>query len=142
MKIKQKAQRTFIVFCAYNRVILSRYKTKLPYLWEKISYFLSRESAIIVLGKNILIYKEAYIMNKLGIFMNFWEKNWDADHAKYIRKAKEIGFDVLEFQAQPLLEMSDDKIRSLNKNLLIFLLNPIHQFSQLLNIILKYQNHF
>jgi len=52
-------------------------------------------------------------MNKLGIFMNFWEKNWDADHAKYIRKAKEIGFDVLEFQAQPLLEMSDEKIRSL-----------------------------
>jgi len=52
-------------------------------------------------------------MNKLGIFMNFWEKNWDADHAKYIKKAKEIGFDVLEFQAQPLLEMSDEKIRSL-----------------------------
>lgn len=52
-------------------------------------------------------------MNKLGIFMNFWEKNWDADHAKYIRKAKDIGFDVLEFQAQPLLEMSDEKIRSL-----------------------------
>ena len=35
-------------------------------------------------------------MNKLGIFMNFWEKNWDADHAKYIRKAKEIGFDAIE----------------------------------------------
>lgn len=52
-------------------------------------------------------------MNKLGIFMNFWEKNWDADHAKYIKKAKKIGFDVLEFQAQPLLEMSDEKIRSL-----------------------------
>lgn len=52
-------------------------------------------------------------MNKLGIFMNFWEKNWDADHAKYIRKAADIGFDILEFQAQPLLEMSDDKIRSL-----------------------------
>ena len=52
-------------------------------------------------------------MNKLGIFMNFLEKNWDADHAKYIKKAKKIGFDVLEFQAQPLLEMSDDKIRSL-----------------------------
>ena len=52
-------------------------------------------------------------MNKLGIFMNFWEKNWDVDHVKYIKKAKAIGFDVLEFQAQPLLEMSDDKIRSL-----------------------------
>ena len=52
-------------------------------------------------------------MNKLGIFMNFWEKGWVADHKKYIRKAADIGFDVLEFQAQPLLEMSDDKIRSL-----------------------------
>ena len=52
-------------------------------------------------------------MNKLGIFMNFWEKNWDADHAKYIKKAADIGFDILEFQAQPLLEMSDEKIRSL-----------------------------
>lgn len=52
-------------------------------------------------------------MNKFGIFMNFWEKNWDADHAKYIRKVSKIGFDILEFQAQPLLEMSDDKIRSL-----------------------------
>ncbi len=50
-------------------------------------------------------------MNKLGIFMNFWEKNWDADHEKYIKKAADIGFDILEFQAQPLLEMSDEKLR-------------------------------
>lgn len=54
-------------------------------------------------------------MNKLGIFMNFWEKNWDADHMKYIDKAAKIGFDILEFQAQPLLEMSDDHIRELRK---------------------------
>ncbi|MBE7059594.1 MAG: sugar phosphate isomerase/epimerase [Ruminococcaceae bacterium] len=52
-------------------------------------------------------------MNKFGIFMNFWEKNWDADHTKYIKKAADIGFDILEFQAQPLLEMTDEKIRSL-----------------------------
>ena len=45
-------------------------------------------------------------MNKLGIFMNFWEKNWDADHSRYIKKAAKIGFDVLEFQAQPLLDMT------------------------------------
>ena len=49
-------------------------------------------------------------MNKLGIFMNFWEKEWAADHIKYINKAADIGFDVLEFQAQPLLEMSDEKL--------------------------------
>ena len=53
-------------------------------------------------------------MNKLGIFMNFWEKGWDADHAKYIRKAA-IGFDILEFQAQPLLEMSDEHLRELKR---------------------------
>lgn len=52
-------------------------------------------------------------MNKLGIFMNFWGKNWAADHAKYIKKAARIGYDVLEFQAQPLLEMSDEKLKSL-----------------------------
>jgi len=54
-------------------------------------------------------------MNKLGIFMNFWENTWGADHIKYIKKAADIGFDVLEFQAQPLLEMSEkrmDEIKS------------------------------
>ncbi len=54
-------------------------------------------------------------MNQLGIFMNFWEKNWDADHAKYIDKVAGIGFDILEFQAQPLLDMTDDHIRELRK---------------------------
>jgi len=54
-------------------------------------------------------------MNKLGIFMNFWENNWNADYRKYIRKAAELGFDVLEFQAQPLLEMEDDTLRELKK---------------------------
>ena len=54
-------------------------------------------------------------MNKLGIFMNFWEKNWNADHKKYISKASKLGFDVLEFQAQPLLDMDDDYLRELKK---------------------------
>ena len=54
-------------------------------------------------------------MNKLGIFMNFWEKNWAADHAKYIKKAAHIGFDVLEFQAQPLLDMSIEHMKYLKK---------------------------
>lgn len=49
-------------------------------------------------------------MNKLGIFMNFWENEWMADHVKYIKKAADIGFDVLEFQAQPLLDMSEARM--------------------------------
>ena len=54
-------------------------------------------------------------MNKLGIFMNFWEKNWDADHKKYIKKAAKLGFDVLEFQAQPLLNFEDAYLKDLKK---------------------------
>ncbi|HHV13670.1 MAG TPA: sugar phosphate isomerase/epimerase [Clostridiales bacterium] len=47
-------------------------------------------------------------MNKLGIFINFWENTWNVDHIKYMKKAKDIGFDILEFQAQSLLDMSYD----------------------------------
>ena len=54
-------------------------------------------------------------MNKLGIFMNFWEKKWGADHRYYINKAADIGFDILEFQAQPLLDMTDDECRAIKK---------------------------
>ena len=49
-------------------------------------------------------------MNKLGIFMNFWEKSWYADHIKYINKAADIGFDILEFQAQALLDISKERM--------------------------------
>ncbi len=49
-------------------------------------------------------------MNKLGIFMNFWEKTWDADHIKYVNKVADIGFDILEFQAQALLDMSKERM--------------------------------
>lgn len=52
-------------------------------------------------------------MNKFGIFMNFWENTWGADHLKYIEKAAKIGFDVLEFQAQPLLEMEKSRMDEL-----------------------------
>lgn len=45
--------------------------------------------------------------------MNFWENTWDADHTKYIKKAADIGFDILEFQAQALLNMSDDRMKEL-----------------------------
>lgn len=54
-------------------------------------------------------------MNKIGIFLNYWEKNWAADYYKYIRKASELGFDVLEFQAQPLLNIADAELRNIKK---------------------------
>lgn len=54
-------------------------------------------------------------MNKLGVFINFWEKNWDCNHGKYIRKVGKLGFDVLEFQAQALLNMSRERMQELKK---------------------------
>ena len=54
-------------------------------------------------------------MNKLGIFMNFWCNRWDADYYKYIKKAASLGFDVLEFQAQPLLNIPDEELRDIKK---------------------------
>lgn len=55
-------------------------------------------------------------MNKLGIFVNFWSKTWDIDYKYYIDKVKRLGFDILEFQAQPLLEMSDEECRKIKKH--------------------------
>lgn len=49
-------------------------------------------------------------MNKIGIFMNFWVKNWDADHVKYIKKVSGLGFDILEFQAQALPDMDKSRM--------------------------------
>ena len=51
--------------------------------------------------------------NKIGIFVNFWENTWKVDLEKYVKKAAKIGYDVLEFQAQALLDMSDDELYSL-----------------------------
>ena len=54
-------------------------------------------------------------MNKLGIFVNFWEKKWAVDHRYYIDKARRLGFDILEFQAQPLLELDDGECRAIKR---------------------------
>ena len=54
-------------------------------------------------------------MNKLGIFVNFWTNTWDINYKYYIDKMVKLGFDILEFQAQPLLELSDNECRAIKK---------------------------
>lgn len=54
-------------------------------------------------------------MNKLGIFVNFWEKSWSINYKYYIDKVKRLGYDILEFQAQPLLDMTNDECRDIKK---------------------------
>ncbi len=55
-------------------------------------------------------------MNKLGIFVNFWKKTWDVDYPYYIDKVKRLGYDILEFQAQPLLDISDEECRKIKRH--------------------------
>ena len=54
-------------------------------------------------------------MNKLGIFVNFWEKTWNINYKYYIDKMVKLGYDILEFQAQPLLNMTDEECRAIKK---------------------------
>ena len=54
-------------------------------------------------------------MSKLGLFVNFWEKNWECDLAKYITKIGDFGYDIVEFQAQALLNMDKAKMDELKK---------------------------
>lgn len=51
--------------------------------------------------------------NKIGIFVNFWENSWKVDLPKYIKKTALLGYDVLEFQAQALLDMQDEEVYAL-----------------------------
>lgn len=54
-------------------------------------------------------------MNRLGIFVNFWQKTWDVDYRRYIDKMAMLGGDILEFQAQPLLDIDDKELRAIRK---------------------------
>ncbi|BDF35263.1 D-psicose 3-epimerase [Lachnospiraceae bacterium] len=54
-------------------------------------------------------------MNKIGIFLNFWVKDWEADQIAYIKKASALGFDILEFQAQALLDMDKERMSEVRK---------------------------
>lgn len=47
---------------------------------------------------------------KYGIYYAYWEKTWDADQKNYIKKVKDLGFDVLEIGCGMLKNMSKDQL--------------------------------
>ncbi len=50
---------------------------------------------------------------KHGIYYAYWEKEWEADYVKYVKKVADLGFDILEIGAKPLPEYSKDDIERL-----------------------------
>lgn len=52
---------------------------------------------------------------KYGIYFAYWEKEWDCDQTKYIHRAKELGFDILEISCAMLKDMPDERLRAIRR---------------------------
>lgn len=46
------------------------------------------------------------MLNPVGIYYAYWEKEWSADFIPYIKKVKNLGFDVLEINAGAIVDMT------------------------------------
>ena len=59
-------------------------------------------------------------MNKLGIYYAYWENNWAADYRYYIKKAKNLGLDIIEVALGGMADMPKselDEMKSLSRDL-------------------------
>ena len=52
---------------------------------------------------------------KYGIYYAFWENEWNADYLYYIKKAADIGFDILEIAAHQILSYNDNQLEKIRK---------------------------
>jgi len=50
---------------------------------------------------------------KFGISYAYWQKDWSCDYVYYAKKAKSLGFDILEVGAADLLVMNDNDLANL-----------------------------
>ncbi|MDD3428468.1 MAG: TIM barrel protein [Oscillospiraceae bacterium] len=50
---------------------------------------------------------------KYGIYYAYWEKEWGADYTVYVKKAAELGFDILEISCAGLCDMTAQQIEQL-----------------------------
>lgn len=51
--------------------------------------------------------------NPVGIYYAYWEKEWNADFLPYIKKVKNLGFDVLEINAGAVVDMTATERKTL-----------------------------
>ena len=50
---------------------------------------------------------------KYGIYYAYWEKQWGTDYLQYVKKAAELGFDILEISCAGLQDLSFGQIEAL-----------------------------
>lgn len=53
--------------------------------------------------------------NPVGIYYAYWEKEWEADFVPYVKKVKNLGFDVLEINAGAIVDMTSQQREILSK---------------------------
>lgn len=52
---------------------------------------------------------------KYGIYFAYWEKYWGADQVKYIKKVKELGFDILEVSGALLKNNTKERLAEIGQ---------------------------
>ena len=52
---------------------------------------------------------------RYGIYFAYWEKEWNCDQTKYVKKVKKLGFDTLEISCAILKRMSDEQLREFRR---------------------------
>ncbi len=52
---------------------------------------------------------------KYGIYFAYWEQDWGADQVKYIRKVRELGFDILEVSGALLKNNSRERLAEIGR---------------------------
>ncbi len=50
---------------------------------------------------------------KYGIYYAYWEQEWTADFIPYVKKVKDLGFDILEIGCHNILSMDDEYLTKL-----------------------------
>lgn len=50
---------------------------------------------------------------KYGIYFAYWEKEWAADYKRYVKKVKELGFDILEISCAAVAKMEKKELSEL-----------------------------
>jgi D-psicose/D-tagatose/L-ribulose 3-epimerase len=50
---------------------------------------------------------------KYGIYYAYWEKQWGGDYLHYIKKAADLGFDILELSCAGMKDLPPETIRDL-----------------------------
>ncbi len=54
-------------------------------------------------------------MNKIGIHYAYWTNNWNVDLKKYVKKASDLGFEILEIDSAVALQLSGRKLEELKE---------------------------